>query len=87
MDEKISLYNRFCSQKRYCLKIIQFINGNIYIDGDFLEKYLDLILRLKVVIAGGEFPAFKNIFRFIDYITLIILNLFLIFFYIIIYLI
>lgn len=71
MDEKKSLYNRFCSQERHCLKIIQVINGNIYIDGDFLEKYLDLILRLKAVIAGGEFPSFKNIFKYIDYITYI----------------
>ena len=62
-------------------------NGNIYIDGDFLEKYLDLILRLKAVIAGGEFPSFKNIFKYIDYITLIIFVLFLIFFYIIFYMI
>ena len=71
MDEKISLYNKFCKKEKYCLKIIRVINGNIFIDGNFLEKYLDIILRLKAVITGTEFLSFNNIFREIDYITYI----------------
>ena len=71
MDEKISLYNKFCKGEKYCLKIIPVINGNIFIDDKFLEKYLEIILRLKAVIAGGEFYSFNNIFKAIDYITYI----------------
>ena len=73
MDEKDSLYNKFCNKEKYCLKIIPVVNKNIFIDGNFLEKYLDIILRLKVVIAGSEFLSFNNIFKEISYITLIIL--------------
>ena len=67
MDKKFSLYKRFCKQENYCLKIIPAIN----INGDFLEKYLDIILRLKAVIAGVEFSSFNNIFRYIDYLSFI----------------
>ena len=45
--------------------------GSALIYGDFLEKYLDIILRLKAVIAGESFYSFKNIFYNIDYITYI----------------
>ena len=71
MDEKISLYKKFCNQEKYCLKIIRVLNRNIFIDENFLEKYLDIILRLKAVIAGTEFLSFNNIFKEIDYITYI----------------
>ena len=71
MDQKASLYNKFCGQEKYCLKIIPVVNNNILIDGDFLEKYLDIILRLKAVIAGSEFLSFNNIFKEIDYISYI----------------
>ena len=49
------------------------IKGN-FINGDFLEKYFNLFLRLKVVISGAEFLSFNNIFYFIDYITFISLT-------------
>ena len=71
MDAKDSLYNKFCNKEKYCLKIIPVVNSNIFIDGNFIEKYLDIILRLKVVIAGSEFLSFNNIFKEINYITYI----------------
>ena len=71
MDGKLSLYNMFCKQEKHCLKIIPVINENIIIDGDFLEKYLDIILKLKAVIAGTEYFSINNIFKYIDYITYI----------------
>ena len=49
------------------------IKGNM-IDGDFLEKYFDLVLRLKAVVSGAEYFSFKNIFFNIDYITFISLT-------------
>ena len=67
MDEKINLYEKFCGKKKNCLKVIPMIN----INGDFLEKYLDLILKLKAVVAGHPFYSFYNIFYYIDYITYI----------------
>ena len=74
MDEKKEIYDKYCFNNKYCLKIIPVVNGNIDIDGDFLEKYLDIILRLKTVIAGESFYSPEKIFYNIDYITLIILN-------------
>ena len=71
MDEKIDIYNKFCSNEIKCLKIVPVINGHINIDGNFLEKYLELILKLKAVIAGESFYSFINIFYDIDYITYI----------------
>ena len=49
------------------------IKGNM-IDGNFLEKYFSLILRLKAVISGAEYFSFYNIFYYIDYITFISLT-------------
>ena len=50
---------------------IPIIYGNYYIDGDFLEKYLDLFLKLKAVICGAAIYSIDNIFYNIDYITYI----------------
>ena len=44
------------------------------INGDFLEKYLNLFLKLKVVISGAEFYYIDNLFYNIDYITFICLG-------------
>ena len=49
------------------------IKGNI-INGDFLEKYFNLVLRLKAVVSGAEYLSFKNLFFNIDYITFISLT-------------
>ena len=42
-----------------------------YINGSFLEKYLELILKLKSVISGAIIYSISNIFKNIDYITYI----------------
>ena len=63
-----SIYEKYCSNKNVCLTII----NDTYIDGDFLEKYLTLILKLKAVLAGSEFFfSFDILFYNIDYITYI----------------
>ena len=49
------------------------IKGN-FINGDFLEKYFGLILRLKAVISGAEYISFNNLFYEISYITFISLT-------------
>ena len=67
MDAKKSIFKKFCNKEKNCLKVIPMIN----INGDFLEKYLDIILKLKAVIAGHPFYSFYNLFFSIDYITYI----------------
>ena len=47
------------------------IYDNYYIDGDFLEKYLDLFLKLKATICGAAIYSIDNIFYNLDYITYI----------------
>ena len=74
MDENIDIYNQFCNKEKHCLKILPVINKKIFIDGDFLENYLELILKLKAVIVCHEFISIYNIFYNIEYISLIVLN-------------
>ena len=45
-----------------------------FINGDFIEKYFSLFLRLKVVISGAEYLSFDNLFYYIEYITFISLT-------------
>ena len=62
------IYKKYCRLNDICLIIIR----DIIIDGDYLEKYLDLILKLKVAVSGSEFLSIKNnghIFHDIEYIT------------------
>lgn len=66
-DENI--YNKYCNMKNNCLIILPVINKNEIIDGNFLEKYLTLILRLKATISGADFFCINNLFYNIEYIT------------------
>ena len=54
--------------------VILKVNKQKIINGDFLEKYLDLFLKLKVVISGAEYYYLDNIFYNINYITFICLG-------------
>ena len=69
IDNKKNIYNEICKNEKNCLKVIS-IKNNI-VDGDFLEKYLDIILKLKAIIAGHELKSIYNIFYYIDYINYI----------------
>ena len=73
ISEKIKFYQQFCFKGEKCLKIILVNMKNYTINGDFLQKYLTLILKLKIVISGGgvNFDYINNIFFNIDYITYI----------------
>ena len=70
MTRKKDIYKIYCKNNRKCKIII----STIFIGGNFLEKYLDMILKLKVVIAGSEFYSIDNIFYNIEYITFICLT-------------
>jgi hypothetical protein len=68
VTERKDIYNDYLGYKRESLKVIQIKNNQYNITGDTLEKYLDLFLRLKIVVSGAEFYSiyispyyFKNI--------------------------
>ena len=65
MTPKDDIYNEYCHSNKRCWVIIR----ENFINGDFLEKYLNLILRLKVAVAGADFYAINNLFYNIEYIT------------------
>ena len=53
MTESIDIFNEFCANKNKCGSIIYVNKNNYTINGDFIEKYLTLFLKLKEVISGG----------------------------------
>jgi hypothetical protein len=71
VTERKDIYQEFNNINRESLQIIPIINKQYNITGNTLEKYLNLFLRLKVVISGAEFYSIYNIFYDIEYITFI----------------
>ena len=66
LTQKRDIYNQYCgSNNNHC----QIIINEIVIDGDFIEKYMELILRLKATIAGSVFLGIDLLFYKIEYIT------------------
>ena len=68
------IYSRFCKKNEKCLKNLRIIYGVKRIDGDILEKYLELFLKLKAVIAAEKYASIDNLFYNIDYIIYIFLG-------------
>ena len=68
LTERNDIYQDFYDNKTKFQKIIPIINKQYNINGDFLEKYLILFLKLKSVISGSEFFSKENIFYNIKYI-------------------
>ena len=68
------IYSRFCKNNGNCLKDLRIIYGVKRIDGDILEKYLELFLKLKAVIAAEKYVSIDNLFYNIDYIIYIFLG-------------
>ena len=73
LTEKPEIYNEYCSKINKCQIILPVNKLNFTINGDFLEKYLTLFLKLKQVIDGSGifFNYFNNLFYNIEYITYI----------------
>jgi CDP-glycerol glycerophosphotransferase (TagB/SpsB family) len=61
----MDIFKEYCRYNNLCQIIIRDIN----INGDFLEKYLELILKLKAIIIGSHITSIDNIFYNIEYIT------------------
>ena len=70
LTQNIDIYNKYCKYNKYCLLVLPLYNTKT-IDGDFLEKYLTIFLKLKAAITGAEFYYINNLFKNIDYITYI----------------
>ena len=74
LTQNADAYAKYCKLKSKCLTILPVFERKEIIDGNFLEKYLTLILKLKAVISGAEFFYINNLFYNIDYITFISLG-------------
>jgi len=73
LTESANIYNQFCLNINKCQTVLLVNQLNYTINGDFLEKYLTLFLKLKQVISnsGIYFNYINNLFYDIDYITYI----------------
>lgn len=73
LTESTNIYNQYCSNINKCQAVLLVNQLNYTINGDFLEKYLTLFLKLKQVISnsGIYFNYINNLFYDIDYITYI----------------
>ena len=73
LTEKNDIYQKYCKKENNCKTIIRINKNNYYNNGDFLEKYFDLILKLKSVISAKLFPNFSisNLFYDIEFLTYI----------------
>jgi CDP-glycerol glycerophosphotransferase (TagB/SpsB family) len=73
ITEKYDIYKKYCYKIKKCLLVLLVNKKNYKINGDFLEKYLTIILKLKAVISGGgvNFNYIYNLFYIIEYISYI----------------
>ena len=53
ITENIDIFNEFCVNQNKCNSIIYVNKNNYTINGEFIEKYFSLFLKLKQVIFGG----------------------------------
>jgi CDP-glycerol glycerophosphotransferase (TagB/SpsB family) len=67
LTQRREIFMEYCKYNSLCQVIIKDIRMN----GDFLEKYLELILKLKAIIAGSDLLTMDYMFYNIEYITAI----------------
>ena len=73
ITEKKDIYQKYCNKTNKCLTIIPITKNNYIKNGDFLQKYLTLILKLKVFLSGKYncYDSITSLFYNIEYITYI----------------
>ena len=71
LTENSYIYNEYCNNIKNCLIILPVKHKNNPLNGNFLEKYLTLFLKLKIVVTGRGTTFNTNIFYNIEYITYI----------------
>ena len=70
ITEKLNIYEQYFKNNN-SLAILKVRNQMKPIDGDFLEKYLNIFLKLKVVVSGRGTTFNTNLFYNIEYISYI----------------
>ena len=73
MTEREDIYKKYNNSKYLKYNIPVIYDSNM-IDGEFLEKYLKIFLKLKATISGAKIYSINNLFYIIDYITYISLG-------------
>ena len=71
ITEKKSIYNKYCNSTKKCLTILPVVKEFNPINGNFLEKYLTIFLKLKVVVSCRGTTFNTEIFYNMEYITYI----------------
>ena len=71
ITEKSDIYNEYCGKIKRCLTILSVRKEHNPINGNFLEKFLIVFLKLKAVITGRGTTFNTNFFYNIEYITYI----------------
>ena len=73
ISEKKELHEEYCQDNKNCEKIIPLNMYSYYRFGDFVEKYLTLILKIKAVISckQSSFHYISYLFYKLEYITYI----------------
>ena len=73
VTENLDIYNKYCYTNENCLIIIRMNKDEYELYGDFIEKYLTLLLILKSVVSGkvSNKNHFSELFYNIEYITYI----------------
>jgi CDP-glycerol glycerophosphotransferase (TagB/SpsB family) len=72
MTKREDIYKNF--SKYNLISKNQIIYDSFIINGNFLEKYLEIILKLKSTISGAKIQSINNLFLNIEYITYICLG-------------
>ena len=78
LTKREDIYKEYKALNMNNSSYIPIIFDSNYINGYFLEKYFDLMLRLKVVVSGAKIYSINNLFYNLEYITFICLIKFII---------
>ena len=71
LTENRNIINYYCYNKPRCEPILYAHRSNYTINGDFVEKYLTLFLKLKAVVCSRQLSFYANVFYVTDYIQYI----------------
>ena len=73
ITEKKDIYQKYCEKESKCLKVIPITKSNYLNEGDFLQNYFGLILKLKAFISAKPWciNSIAELFYNIEYITYI----------------
>jgi CDP-glycerol glycerophosphotransferase (TagB/SpsB family) len=74
LTKREDIFKEYMALSRNNSSYIPIIFDSNYINGNFLEKYFDLMLRLKIVVSGAKIYSINNLFYNLEYITFICLT-------------